>query len=252
VSQRRGGQVGAGQLRPAGDCRAKLMPAGALPGSACEVGRDDVSGVPVQAAAAPVIPHRGPRVRMGGCLLDIAERDPGVQTAAVMNACLSVWGVTGLPIPARRAVLRTIRPAACRSSRRSSLVTNTGPSVRSPMTRSIARAVRGARWTVTTLPPLRVMTSVRCPRSSPRCSMSAPVASDTRSPFSASSEISACRLAALVLRRPARRRARCGPARRHGTRSRPAAGGHGPLGSGPGVLLGPRTCRTPRWCTAAG
>src|SRR6266704_4149617 len=27
----------------------------------------------------PRIPDRGPRVRMGGCLLDIAERDPGVQ-----------------------------------------------------------------------------------------------------------------------------------------------------------------------------
>ena len=80
MSQRRGSQIGAGQLRPAGDRRAKLMPAGALPGSACEVGRDDVSGVPVQAAAAPVIPHRGPQVRMGGYLLDIAERDPGVQT----------------------------------------------------------------------------------------------------------------------------------------------------------------------------
>src|SRR5439155_635898 len=79
VPQWRGGQIGAGQLRLAGDPRAKLMAAGALPGSACEVGRDDVSGVPVQAAAAPVTPHRGPRVRMGGCLLDIAEWYPGVQ-----------------------------------------------------------------------------------------------------------------------------------------------------------------------------
>jgi hypothetical protein len=53
---------------------------------------------------------------------------------------------------------------------------NSGPSVRSPMARSIARAVRGASGTVTTLPPLRVTVRVRCPRSSPRCSMSAPVA----------------------------------------------------------------------------
>ena len=45
-----------------------------------------------------------------------------------MNACRSVWGVTILPIPARRAVLRTIRPAPCRSSRRPSLARNTGPS----------------------------------------------------------------------------------------------------------------------------
>ena len=49
-----------------------------------------------------------------------------------MNACRSVWGVTALPIPARRAVLRTIRLAPCRSSRRPSAARNTGPSVRSP------------------------------------------------------------------------------------------------------------------------
>src|SRR5947209_1941829 len=104
-----------------------------------------------------------------------------------MNACGSVWGVTFLVIPARRAVVRTIRPAPWRSSRRPSAARNTGPSVRSP----IARAVRGASGTVTTLPPLRVTARVRCPRSRPRCSMSAPVASETRSPFSASSEISA-------------------------------------------------------------
>src|SRR5215467_3813624 len=45
---------------------------------------------------------------------------------------------------------------------------------------------------VTTLPPLRVMTGVRCPRSAPRFSMLAPVASGTRSPFRASNQISAC------------------------------------------------------------
>jgi hypothetical protein len=41
-------------------------------------------------------------------------------SAAVMKACLSVWGVTDFAIPARRVVLRTIRPAPCRSSRRPS------------------------------------------------------------------------------------------------------------------------------------
>jgi hypothetical protein len=52
---------------------------------------------------------------------------------------------------------------------------------------TVARAVRGARGMVATLPPLRVITRVRWPRSRPKCSMSAPVASDTRSPLSASS-----------------------------------------------------------------
>jgi hypothetical protein len=47
----------------------------------------------------------------------------------------------------------------------------------------MAGAVRGASGMVTTLPPLRVMTRVRCPRFRPRRSISAPVASDTRSPF---------------------------------------------------------------------
>ena len=109
-----------------------------------------------------------------------------------MNACLSVRGPTALVIPARRAALRTIRPAPCRSSRRPSAVRKTGPSRPSPVARSIARAVRGASGMVTTLPPLRVIVRVLWPRSRPRCSISAPVASETRSTFSASSEISAC------------------------------------------------------------
>ena len=70
-----------------------------------------------------------------------------------MNACRSVWGVMALVIPARRAVLRTIRPAPWRSSRRPSAARKTGPSVRSLIARSIARAVRGASGMVTTLPP---------------------------------------------------------------------------------------------------
>jgi len=62
-----------------------------------------------------------------------------------------------LVIPAWRATLRTIRPAPCRSSRRASAVRKTGPSVRSPIARSIVRAVRGASGMVTTLPLLRPM-----------------------------------------------------------------------------------------------
>ena len=89
-------------------------------------------------------------------------------SAAVMNACRSVCGLTCLAMPARRVTRRTVRGAPCRSSRLPSAVTNSGPSVRSPMARSIARAVRGASGMVTTLPPLRVMTRVRRPRSSPQ------------------------------------------------------------------------------------
>ena len=42
------------------------------------------------------------------------------------------------------------------------------------------------------LAAFRTMVSVRCPRSTRRASMSAPIASETRRPLSASSEISAC------------------------------------------------------------
>ena len=55
--------------------------------------------------------ERRQRISMRGSLLDIAQRDPGIR-AAVMNACLSMCGVTALVIPARRAALRTIRPGA--------------------------------------------------------------------------------------------------------------------------------------------
>jgi hypothetical protein len=45
---------------------------------------------------------------------------------------------------------------------------------------------------VASLPPLRVITKVRCPRSTPRASMVAPVASETPSPLRASRQMSAC------------------------------------------------------------
>ena len=196
-----------------------------LPRCPGEVGGDDVGGVPVQAAAGPVIAHRGPRVGVRSGFLHVPQRHSGVQRGGDERVSERV-GLTTLAIPARRAVLRTIRAAPCRSSRRPSAARNTGPSVRSPMARSSARAVRGASGMVTILPPLRVMVRVRCPRSRPKCSMSAPAASETRSPFRASREIRACSPAARARRPPAGHRVRCGPAPRHGTRSSPAVGGH--------------------------
>src|SRR6185312_1466608 len=63
-----------------------------------------------------------------------------------MNASRSVCGPTFLLIPARRATLRTIRPAPCWSSRRPSWVRKMGPSQRSLVARSIARAVRARAY----------------------------------------------------------------------------------------------------------
>jgi hypothetical protein len=67
-----------------------------------------------------------------------------------MKACRNVCGPAGLLIPARRAARRMIRAAPWRSSRRPSGVRKIGPSLRSPVARSIARAVRGASGMVTT------------------------------------------------------------------------------------------------------
>src|ERR1700724_2139126 len=50
-----------------------------LTGGARDKGSDDIGGVPVQAAAGPVVPHRGPRIRVGGGLLHIAQRYPDVE-----------------------------------------------------------------------------------------------------------------------------------------------------------------------------
>ena len=93
-------------------------------------------------------------------LLHVAQRDPGIE-GAVMNACLSVRGVTALPMPARRATLRTTLPAPCRSSRHPAVrCEEYRPPARSLMARSIARAVRASEM-VTTLPPLRVIFVLR-------------------------------------------------------------------------------------------
>ena len=53
--------------------RRHWEPMSPLPGGACDVGGDYVGGVPVQAAAGSVVPHRGSRVGMRGGLLDVAQ-----------------------------------------------------------------------------------------------------------------------------------------------------------------------------------
>jgi hypothetical protein len=53
-------------LRPAAFTarRSLSRPARLLPGSACNIGGDNIGGVPVQAPASPVVPHRGARISM--------------------------------------------------------------------------------------------------------------------------------------------------------------------------------------------
>jgi hypothetical protein len=155
------------------------------------VGGDDVGCMPVKAGPYPVVAHGGARVGVRGGLLHIPQRHPDVKRGGdervserVRAHVLGDTGAAGDPADDLGG--------PCRSSRRPSAVVNSGPSVRSPVARSIARVVRGASRMVTILPPLREMTRVRCPRSRPRCSISAPVASETRSPLRVSSEMRAC------------------------------------------------------------
>jgi len=76
------------QAAPPGGCRcwAELSIRQALSGGARDVGRDDIGGVPVQAATGPVIPHRGSRISMGGGFLDVAQRHPGIKRGG--NKCV--------------------------------------------------------------------------------------------------------------------------------------------------------------------
>src|SRR5215472_14706567 len=52
---------------------------GYLPRGSGKVGGDDVGGVPVEAAAGPVVAHRRAWVGVGGGFLHVAKRDSGVE-----------------------------------------------------------------------------------------------------------------------------------------------------------------------------
>jgi hypothetical protein len=78
-----------------------------------------------------------------------------------MNECRRLWGEIRLLIPARRASRLTIRSAAERSIRRPLADRNSGPLVRSPRYKLMARDVRGANGTTACLPPLRTMLRMR-------------------------------------------------------------------------------------------
>jgi hypothetical protein len=61
---------------PATDGRwTELFQSVPLPGGSGDVGGDDVGGVPVEAAADPVGPHRGSRIGVRRGFLDVAQQD---------------------------------------------------------------------------------------------------------------------------------------------------------------------------------
>jgi hypothetical protein len=115
--------------------------AGGLSGGSGQVGGDDVGGMPVQRGACPVRPHGGARVGVRGGFLNIARRDTGVQRGGDQCVAEGVrpdrLGDAGPPddAPDDPPSGAPVQPPAIRSQ-------TTGPSLRSPMARSIARAVR--------------------------------------------------------------------------------------------------------------
>jgi hypothetical protein len=91
---------------------------------------------------------------MRGGFLDVAQRDPSVETGGDERVPKRV-GRDGLGDPGAAGGLADDPPGAVPVQPPPSAARNTGPPVRSPTARSIARAVRGAIGMVTTLPPLR-------------------------------------------------------------------------------------------------
>lgn len=135
-----GGARGAPPL-PGGQLSASRS--GSSAGGTGKEGGNHVGRVTVEGHAGAVVAHRGPRIGVAGCSWTSRSGTPASR-AAVMNAWRSVCGPTGLLIPALRASRRTIRQAACRSRRSPLRPRKIGPSTRSPMAKSMARAVRGA------------------------------------------------------------------------------------------------------------
>ena len=147
-----------------------------LPGGSGDVGGDDVGGMPVQAATGPVVPHRGSRVSMRRGILDIAQRDPGIERGGDERVAQGVRAdVLGDPGTLSDAAddpggTVPVQPPAIRRREQGSFGALADGQVD-------GAGVRGASGIVTTLPPLRVMTKVRWPRSTPSASTLAPVAS---------------------------------------------------------------------------
>ena len=67
--------------------QAAVDEAKGLPGCSGDERGDDVCSVPVQAGAGSVIPHGGARVGVGGGLLHVTQRHPGVERGG--NKCMS-------------------------------------------------------------------------------------------------------------------------------------------------------------------
>ena len=162
-----------------------------LPGGAGDVRGDDVGSVLVQASAGPVVPHCGSRVSVGGGLLHIAQRNPSIKRGGNKSVPKRVGADVFADVGAAGDLADDppgavpVQPPPVIGEEDGAIAAFPGGQVDRP---GGARRQRDGD----DLAALTGDRQVRCPRSRPRCSMSAPVASETRSPFSASREISAC------------------------------------------------------------
>ena len=150
-----------------GDRQTETISRAPLAGGSGQVGGDDVGGVPVQGCPGPVVSHGGPRVSVGRGFLHVTQRHASIEGCGnervpqgVRPDGLGDPGAAGDPADDPPGAV-PVQPPPVRGEEDRAFA-------RSPIARSIARAVRGASGMVTTLPPLRVMTRVRCPRSMPR------------------------------------------------------------------------------------
>jgi hypothetical protein len=132
-----------------GACQALIRDVMTLPGSAGDVGGDDIGGVPVEGHSGAVVSHGGARVGVRGGFLHVPQRDACVESGR--DECVAQPGRRGGRAGGRSA------PRRARSSRSPAAVRKMGPSQRSPTARSIARAVRGASGMTAFLSPLRVI-----------------------------------------------------------------------------------------------
>ncbi len=131
--------------------------------AAGDEGDDDVRRVLVEALAAVIFGRGGAGVSVPGAICTSRSGTPASR-AHMMKAAQHV-GCTA-PMPARLAIER-IQPWAVRRSRRlPSWRSRIGPDVRSPMARSMVRAVRGASGMTAGLLPLPIgldgLSSSRC------------------------------------------------------------------------------------------
>ena len=188
---------------------------------------------------------------MGGGFLHVAQRDPGVQCGGdecvpqrVRPDVLGDPGAAGNPADDPPGAV-PVQPAPLCGQEDGSFVAFADGQVDRP-------GGAGCERDGNDLAALRVITRVRCPRSTPRASISAPVASETRSPLRASREISACSAGgpSPAATSSAPSSLRSSPWR--GTRNPGGDGGRARRVSGRGVPLLRRSDRTRRWCTAAG